>query len=254
MHVVGRGGVGQFGQNVVFLRRGPQWRHFTVEVFAVHGQDAAEQVAQVVGQIGVDAGGHGLVREGGVGSEVHFPQQEVPEGVQAEMSGRLSGVHHVAQGFGHFGVAHQPVAVHVEMFVHRQVGRFEDGGPEYAVGLEDVLGHQVFARPETGVVAVRVALVVRPAQGGNIVGQGVEPHVAHIVAVEGQFHAPGQTGLGSRDAQILQHPAVQHGQHLVAVALGPDEVGMVQDVLFQPALIFGHFEKVIFSLMYSGLV
>ena len=59
------------------------------------------QVAQVVGQVGVDAADEGLVGEVAVGAEGELPQQEVAQGVHPVALGQQVGVHHVALGLGH---------------------------------------------------------------------------------------------------------------------------------------------------------
>ena len=253
LHEVGGAVVRGFGENVVRFQLIAEGGNLAAEVLGVHGQHAAEQVAEVVGQIGVHAGDDGFGGVGCVGAEVHFTQQEIAEGVETEMFGRLEGIDHVAQRLGHLGVLDQPVAVHVEVPVQRQIRGHEHGGPEDAVGLQNVLGHEMFAGPVFLVVAGLVVFVFRPAEGGDVVGKGVEPHVAHVVLVEGQFDAPGQAGLGTGDAQIFQHAAFEHGERLVAVAFGPDEVGIVENVLLQPVLILGHLEEVVLLADVFGL-
>ena len=54
-----------------------------VQVAADHAQGALQQVAQVVGEVGVEAGDQRLLAEVGVQAERHLAQQEVAEGVQA---------------------------------------------------------------------------------------------------------------------------------------------------------------------------
>ena len=131
------------------------------------------------------------------------------------------------------------------MPVQGQARRLEHGGPEDAVRLENVLGHQMFARPVFAVVAVFVVLILRPAESGNIVGQGVEPDIADVIPVKRQLNAPFETALRTGDAQILQHAVFQHGEHFIAVAFGPDKIGVVQNMLPQPALIPGHAEEIV---------
>ena len=65
---------------------------------------------------------------------------------------------------------------------------------------------------------------------GEIVEQGVEPDIAHIVRIKGQGDAPAQARDRPRDAQVAQGMA-QEAQHLVAAYLGSDEGGVIVDVL-----------------------
>ena len=240
LDVIGHGRGAQLDDGLVVFAEFAGLGHLALKILGRHGQHAAEQVAQVVGQVGVDAGHHAFFTEGGIGTEMHLAQQEIAEGVQTVLLAHLQRFHNVAQGFGHLGIAHQPVTVHVQVLVHGQARGLEHGGPEHGMGLEDVLGHQMFAGPEG-----LVLFTVGPAQSADVVQQGVEPHIADVILVEGQFDAPGQAGLGTGDAQIFQRARLQHGQHFVAVALGADEIGMALDVFPQPGQVLGHAEEVV---------
>ena len=244
LDVIGHGRGAQLDDGLVVFAEFAGLGHLALKILGRHGQHAAEQVAQVVGQVGVDAGHHAFFTEGGIGTEMHLAQQEIAEGVQTVLLAHLQRFHHVAQGFGHLGIAHQPVTVHVQVLVHGQARGLEHGGPEHGMGLEDVLGHQMFAGPEG-----LVLFTVRPAQSADVVQQGVEPHIADVILVE----APGQAGLGTGDAQIFQRARFQHGQHFVAVALGADEVGMALDVFPQPGQVLGHAEEVVLLADEFGL-
>ena len=50
--------------------------------------------------------------------------------------------------------------------------------------------------------------------------------------------------LGPRDAEVLQGLA-EEGEHLVAVALGADEVGVVLMCADEPVLVLAHAEEVV---------
>ena len=126
------------------------------------------------------------------------------------------------------------------MFVLRQTGRFEHGGPKYGVGLQNILGHQVFAGPE-----FFKGIAIGPFQGAYVVEQCVKPHITHVILVKRQLNAPGEARLGPRDAQVFQRARFQHGQHFAAVAFGPDKRGVGGDVLLEPGQVLGHAEEVI---------
>ncbi len=65
------------------------------KVFANHGQTSADQISQVIGQIGVDSCHQGLFAELGVKAKDHVTQQKIPEGVQAIYVGQLKGLYHI---------------------------------------------------------------------------------------------------------------------------------------------------------------
>ena len=81
------------------------------EVLFHHGHRAAEQVAQVVGKIRVDAIDERLVGEDAVVAEGMSRSEEIADGVDPVAAAQDHRVHHVALGFGHFAPVQQHAAV-----------------------------------------------------------------------------------------------------------------------------------------------
>ena len=207
------------------------------------GGGAGHEVAEVVGQVGVEPPDQRLLREVGVEAEHGLAHDEVPEGVVAIGVGQGQGLDDVADGLRHLAAAHPPEAVHVEARVDGQARRLEHAGPVDPVRLQDVLADQVLdVRPEG-----RVLLAADLAEGRDVVDEGVEPHVGHEAVVEGQRDPPLKPRARAADAQVLQRLA-QEAEDLVAIALGPDEVRMRRDVLDQPVLVGRHPEEVVLLL------
>ena len=71
----------------------------------------ADEVAEIVGQVGVVPPQHGFVREVGVLAEHHLAHDEVSEAVHAELPDVVGRLHDVANRLGHLGAVHQPPAV-----------------------------------------------------------------------------------------------------------------------------------------------
>ncbi len=196
------------------------------EVLAHHGGGAADQVAQVVGQVRVDGLDQQLVGEVAVGAEGERPQQEEAQGVHAELLRQEIGVHHVALGLGHLAAVQQQPAVAVHVLGQGHAQAHEHGGPDDGVEADDLLAHKVHVGgPELLVVVIAVVLI---AQGGDVVEQGVHPHVDHVAWVKVHGDAPGEAGAG--DAQVLQAGLDEVVHHLVDPAAGLQEVGVLQQV------------------------
>ena len=107
--------------------------------------------------------------------------------------------------------------------------------------LQDVLGDQVLSvRPEL-LEPVPVGILKRR----DVVDQGVEPDVRHVVFVERQGDAPVQPGARPRDAQVVQR-ILEQGERFVLVPLGTYEIRVLMDVIHQPQLVFAHTEEVVF--------
>ena len=83
--------------------------------------------------------------------------------------------------------------------------------------------------------------VTGEADASEVVGQGVEPHVDHVLRIFWYGDAPGEGG--ARDRQVAQ-PLADEGEDLVAAAHRLDELRVGLDVGQQRLLVPGHAEEV----------
>ena len=211
----------------------------TAEVLAHHGGGTAHQIAQVVGQIHIDGVDESLVGEIAVGAEGEGAQQEKAQSVYSVALSQQIGIHHIALGFGHFPAVQQEPAVAEDLLGQGQVQGHQQGGPDDGVEADDLLAHKVdVGRP---VVVKIVVFGVLIAQRGDIVGEGVHPHIGHVFGVEVHHDAPGEGGPG--DAEILQTGVDKVVHHLVDPAAGFQEVGVYQQIP-HPAGVLGQAEEV----------
>ncbi|CAN4050705.1 DUF4175 domain-containing protein, partial [Dysosmobacter welbionis] len=72
------------------------------------------------------------------------------------------------------------VAEHV--LGHRLAQAHQHGGPDDGVEPDDLLAHDVDAGPPALVVVVVAVVVI--AQGGDIVAEGVHPHIDYVLGIE----------------------------------------------------------------------
>ena len=93
-------------------------------------------------------------------------------------------------------------------------------------------------RPEFIVVVVSFVAV---AKGGDIVAQGVHPHIHGVLGVKGHGDAPLDRGTGN--AGVLQ-ALLDKGDHLVLAALGLDELGVLLIKLQQAVGVLAGLEEV----------
>ena len=121
----------------------------------------------------------------------------------------------------------------------RQIQSHQHGGPQDGVEAEDLLAHHVqVCRPEFIVVVVSFIAV---AKGGDIVAQGVHPHIHGVLGVKGHRDAPLDRGTGN--AGVLQ-ALLDEGDHLVLAALRLDELGVLLVELEQTVGILAGLEEV----------
>ena len=210
-----------------------------------HGRDPRDQVAQVVGQVGVVARHDALVGEVAVATERDVAQQVVAQRVDAEVVGQGQGRHvgdlaaAASSPAGQPGrdhrlaellPAHEQVAVDEDLRRRLDAGRHAHGGPPDAVELEDVLADQVVRgapprRERGGVAAV--------AGHRQVVDERVVPDVEDVAAVPRHRHAPGERGAGDRD---VAQAAPDEAERLVALGRRAHEVGVAVVVVEEPLL------------------
>ena len=98
-----------------------------------------DQIAEVVGEIGVQPGDERVLREVGVEPERHLAQDEIAKRVVADgavLGGEGQRLDDVAERLGHLVALDRPVGVDVEVPVEREAGRLQHAGPVHRVRLE----------------------------------------------------------------------------------------------------------------------
>ena len=217
----------------------------TLEVLGAHVERAAHKVAPAVGQVGVVDLRHALEADGAVHAVRHVGHEVVAVALDAEEVDDLLGEDGVAAALRHLlalarlGVLDEQEAVRQHVLGHRQAGGHEHRGPDHAVEADDVLAHNVLlSRPEA--CEALGGLGVAVAGGGDVVDEGVEPHIGHVVGVEGQRDAPVERG--ARDGEVLE-AALDEAHDLVAADLRLDEVGVGGIEVEQRLLELGELEE-----------
>ena len=143
-------------------------------------QGPTHQVAQVVGEVRVVPVDERLVGVARVLAEGHLPHEKVAHRVHSKIVQQGVGLDDVAAGLGHLRGVPQPPAVGHHAGREGKSGRQKKGGPVDRVEAEDVLADQVdIGWPEPPVQLLGPAVL----QGGDVVGQGVEPDVKDVPGV-----------------------------------------------------------------------
>ena len=148
--------------SLVGLRECAGLRHGTVAVLGDHRQGALRQVAEVVGEIGVDPVDDRLVGVVAVLAERDLAQEEVAQLVDAVGIGERERIDHVADRLRHLLAAVEQEAVPEDPLGQRQVRRHQEGRPVDRVEADDVLADDVHVRRP--VVPARVVLVREAAR------------------------------------------------------------------------------------------
>ena len=135
-----------------------------------HGQRAAGEVAEAVGEVGVVAADQRVVAEAAVLPEDDFAQQEIAQGVRAHHLADRLGADDVAARLAHLVVLEQQPAVREDALRQRQPAAIRNAGQKTA-----------WKR--------RISLPIRcrsagqrpsPCDGAHVVDQRVEPDVEDV--------------------------------------------------------------------------
>ena len=133
-------------QGPILIGDGPliHGRHPAGCIFSNHGQGPGKEIAQVIGQVGISTANNGLAGKGGVKTKAHLPQEKITDRINTVFLHQLSRPDHIAYGFGHLGLIHIPVAMHMQTFIGRQPHGQDHGRPVDGMGLKDILGNNMF--------------------------------------------------------------------------------------------------------------
>ena len=97
--------------------------HHSAAVLGNHGQGALGEVAEIVGEIGVDACDDRLVRVVAILPERNLAEKKVADRIDTVDRGELRRIDHVAGRFRHLLPAIEQEAVHDDLPGQRQVRR-----------------------------------------------------------------------------------------------------------------------------------
>ena len=165
------------------------------------------------------------------------------------MLGKLVGVNDVALRLGHLVHAEIEPGVTEHLLGQGQIQRHQENGPVDGVETQNVLADHVHVTGPVFAELLRlllIGLVGIIAQGGDIVGQGIQPHVGHVLGIHVHGNAPGKGATGH--AEILQTRLQEIVDHFLFPRLGLNELGVVLNVLHEAVGVLAHFEEIRFLL------
>ena len=189
-------------------------RERAAEVLDDHGDGAAQEVAEVVGEVGVDAGDEQLVGEIAVTAERELAQEVVTQRVHTVALGEHDGVDDVALRLRHLAAAEQQPAVAEDLLRQGHAHAHEHGRPDDGVEAHDLLADHVHVGGP--VLVIIVVLVVQEAEGRAVVEQRIDPDIDDVAGVKIDRDAPREAR--ARHAQIFQAGVDEVFDHLVDAA------------------------------------
>ena len=158
------------------------------EIARHHGQRALRQIAEIVGEIGVDAVDDRLMAVVAVLPERHLAQEEIAQRIDAVGLGERKRIDDVADRLRHLLAAVEQKAVGEDAARHGNACRHQEGRPVHGVEAHDVLAdHVQVGRP---IAAEFLAVGIGKIDGGDVVGERVNPHIHHVPGIARHLDAP----------------------------------------------------------------
>ena len=132
------------------------------------------------------------------------------------------------------------------------LGRWEAGGHQHGRPVDGVKTRDVFpddmqVRRPPRLELRRVASI---ADAGDVVGEGVAPHIDDVPVVSREWDAP--TDRRARDAEITESTP-NDAEDFVAPTLGLDELRMFLEMLQEAILVAGEREEIVLLLQVGRL-
>ena len=206
-------------------------RHDPVEVLVDHRQRPLRQVAQLVGQVGVDPADDRLLAVAAVLAERHLAQQEVAHLVDTELVDQRDRVDHVADRLAHLLAAVELMKPCTKTLRGNSIPADIRNAGQYTV-WNRMMSLPIMCRSAGQNLRKDSDDGVGEADAGQVVRQRVDPHVHDVVGMVGHRHAPVERG--ARDGQVAQ-AAGDEADDLVAPHVGPDELRVRLVVRQQPS-------------------
>ena len=142
--------VGQRQDRLVVVAEGARLGQHAAKLLCDHRQRALREIAEIVGEIGIDARHNGFVIIIAVLPERHLAQEEIPHLIDAVLVGEVEGIDNVADRFRHLLAAVEQEAVRIDAFLHGNAGRHQECRPIHRVEADDVLADDVHvSRPDS---------------------------------------------------------------------------------------------------------
>ena len=140
-------------------------------------------------------------------------EHKVAHSVHAEEIHQLIRVEHISLGLAHLAVSLEKPWVPKHLLGKGQIQGHEEDGPVNGVETDNILSDQMeVCRPVFLELLCAIPVTVI-SDSGNIVGQGVQPHVHYMVRVKVHRNSPFKGGPGH--AQILQSREEEIVHHLI---------------------------------------
>ncbi len=133
--------------------------------------------------------------------------------------------------------------VHVERARERQTGREQNGGPDGGVVAQNILANNL----NVGGPIFLEGVTVGVAERGNVVGEGIEPHVHDLVRIARNRHAPVELLHIAADADVFE-TAFEQRHNFVLANLGLDSEFVGRNKMLDLIGVSGKFEEIIVFL------
>ena len=206
--------------------------HDAILELADHIERTVQQIAKIIGQIGVDALDQSITRKIAILPQIDLTQQEIPDGIGAKLIDKCQWIDDIALGLAHLIPINNEPAMTIDLLRQWQIKCHEDTRPDDGMETHDFLADKMkIRRPEF----LKHLRIIQIADWRQIIRQRIKPYVDDMLLINRHRDTPVKRSTGN--AEILQ-PLLDEIDHLIAAGRRLDEIRMVFDILQHLIRIF----------------
>lgn len=176
-------------------------RYRALEMLFHKGKDAVQKISEAVGELAIVPGDEILMAEIPVVAETDLSHQIIAEHVDADALRERHGRDEVAEGLRHLLAVDGEPSVRADLRRELEPRAHQKGGPINRMEAKDVLADDVYDLSLTlgpkPIVERGLAGLGGASKCGDVVREGVEPDIHHVLGIVRKGDAP--IKAGSRD-------------------------------------------------------
>ena len=169
-------------------------------------------------------------------------KHKVTHSIYSEEIYQLVCIQYISLGFTHFSIALKQPRMSEDLLRQRQIQRHQEDRPVNGMETDNVLADQVEIRRPVLLNLLCALSITVVSDSGNVVCQGIQPYINHMIRVEIYRDSPFKGSSGY--TKILQSRKKEIVHHLIFSGNRLDKFRMAVNVLDETVCIFTHLKEI----------